>query len=569
MAARFHWPKQLHWMRYLLIWPLIGAYRRKTRTRLSWRLAGSHFATVLVSVAVICVVTILIAIVASKLATPGFDEAAAEADQVAAIVEDVNRTQSFDQAQTISLLKAIAAGAVVQNEHSDVNIHANAGRIFEDVRSVSIVSSTGIIIASSDPALTGQAIPATDPTAWSVVSEALTHPDHSDPGKLSTRRQDGTAVVGASPLRGANGEVIGAVLVDKSRSAIPRGWDLFHLLLVFIAQFGVFLLVLVGLPAIPVGIIIGIRRGRAISRPIRDLASVATHFAAGDLTARVAPIRGQDEVAGLQREFNKMADRLQSSVTDEAEQRAIAERALTANRDLIANVSHELRTPVALIRAHLEALEAEPESTEAYLRITLRETERLERLVDELFELSRLEANRMELDLAPFDAGAVVRSAVEAVAEPARREAGLTVMASVEPGDLTCTGDRLRFEQVLLNLVRNAIRYTPEGGIIMVTAGPGARGHVRIAVQDTGIGIPAADLPHVFDRFFRADRSHSRTGGGAGLGLAIAREYVAAMGGTIAVASVEDEGTTFTIELAAAAQLSAASPVSDGAASPA
>jgi two-component system sensor histidine kinase BaeS len=142
-------------------------------------------------------------------------------------------------------------------------------------------------------------------------------------------------------------------------------------------------------------------------------------------------------------------------------------------------------------------------------------------------------------------------------------------LAAVESGDLTCTVDRLRFEQALLNLVRNAIHYTTEGGVIMVTSGPSARGHVRLAVQDSGIGIPTADLPHVSDRFFRADRSYSRTGGSAGLGLAIARENVAAMGGSITVASVEDDGTTFTIELAAAAQRSAASPVSEGAVSPA
>ena len=200
-----------------------------------------------------------------------------------------------------------------------------------------------------------------------------------------------------------------------------------------------------------------------------------------------------------------------------------------------------IKTPVALIRGHLEALEADPESRNAYMRIALREADRLERLVDDLFQLTRLESHRLELDIAPFDAGFAVRSAVESLIEPARREAGLTVMANVAPGDLTCLGDRLRIEQVLLNLIRNAIHFTPEGGIILVTADRDLSGQVQITVRDTGVGIAQEHLAHVFDRFYRADESRTRSSGGAGLGLAIAKELVEAMGGTIAVESEEDE----------------------------
>ena len=179
----------------------------------------------------------------------------------------------------------------------------------------------------------------------------------------------------------------------------------------------------------------------------------------------------------------------------------------------------------------------------------MRETDRLELLVEELFELTRLEARQFELDLAPFDAGSAVRSAVESLAEPARREAGLTLTADIAESDLKALGDRMRFEQVLLNLIRNAIRFTPEGGIILLSA-ERTPGDVAITVRDTGIGIGPDDLPHVFERFYRADQSRARTSGGAGLGLAIAKEMIEAMGGSIAVESVQGEGTTFTIRSA-------------------
>jgi signal transduction histidine kinase len=269
------------------------------------------------------------------------------------------------------------------------------------------------------------------------------------------------------------------------------------------------------------------------------------------MSARVK-VEGRDEIAELQRGFNTMADLLQTTMADESEQRTLAEHALNANRELIANVSHELRTPVALIRGHLEALESDPDSREAYLRIVLRETDRLERLVEELFQLSRLEAHQLDLDIEPFDAGSAVRSAVESLVEPARREAGLTLTADVATDDLTSGGDRLRFEQVLLNLIRNAIHFTPEGGIILVSAERESGDAIKVEVRDTGIGISADELPRVFDRFYRADRSRARAGGGAGLGLAIAKELVEAMGGTIEVASVPDEGSVFTLRLPAA-----------------
>ncbi len=543
------WPPT--YLKYLFIWPIIHSYRRKTRTSLSWRLAGSHFGTVLLSVLTICIVGVTIVAIASRLALPRAAEASVEAQLVAMTVEGIREETSLSDDELTALFKGLQSGQLSYNYNQDeVTIQANAGPLFQNVRSISYVDSSGVVRASSDPELVSTSASAIDPVVSDIVGKALTDTDLSETS-LSDPRTDGEGILGTYPVHDAEGNVTGAILIDKTKQTVPEGLAFLWLVLTFAAQIGALLLVLVGVPAIPIGIFVGIRRARAISRPVFELAEAADAFAAGDLDSRVRKIRGKDELAELQRGFNGMADLLQTTLNTEAEQRTLAEHALASNRDLIANVSHELRTPVALIRGHLEALEEDPESKDAYIRIALREADRLERLVDDLFQLSRLEANRLELDIAPFDAGAAVRSAVESLVEPARREAGLTVMASVDAGDLTCRGDRLRIEQVLLNLIRNAIHFTEEGGIILVSAEKPSNNQVRITVRDTGIGIDPEHLPLLFDRFYRAEQSRGRASGGAGLGLAIAKEMVTAMGGTIAVESLPGEGTTFTIELMA------------------
>ena len=206
---------------------------------------------------------------------------------------------------------------------------------------------------------------------------------------------------------------------------------------------------------------------------------------------------------------------------------------------------------MALVRAHIEALAGEPEHLEDYTRIALRETDRLEALVNDLFQLARLESQGVALAHEPFDAGGAVREAVESLAEPARRDAGLTISTDLPPAPLSCVGDRQRLVQVIQNLVRNAVRFTPEGGIILVGAHAEAD-RVALTVRDTGLGIAPVDLPHVFDRFYRSEQSRNRSHGGAGLGLSIARQLIGAMGGEIVVDSELGEGTVFTIRLPAA-----------------
>lgn len=490
------------------------------------------------------------------------EEAANEAAIVSETLGELGWSVSDEPDAVNVLLRAMKTGAVGPNLLSaPVNILASAGEAFANISSISIVDPSLTIIASSDEAFVGQPVDVLPAEARGVVELALSGED--DFGKLSAQHAgDDPGLLGAYPLvlsgtgEGNAGPTRYAIVVDKSQQTLPdTALGAIALALSYVASIGATIAVLVGLPAIPTATIVGINRARSIAKPANDLARAAERLAAGDRSVRVW-VPGNDEIARLARAFNRMADQLQLSLHEEAAARAQAERLLAANRDLVANVSHELRTPVALIRGHLEALADDPAHLEAYSEIALRETDRLEDLVDDLFQLARVEAQGIEFEQAPFDAAGAVREAVESLAGPAKRDAGITMRAEVigPPTGYTVIGDRERLVQVIQNLLRNAVRHTPEGGIILSTVQPDpATGDVLISVRDTGEGIPEEDLERIFERFFRSDKSRSRAGGGAGLGLAIAKQFVEAMGGTIFVESTVGEGTVFTIRLPMAA----------------
>ena len=245
-----------------------------------------------------------------------------------------------------------------------------------------------------------------------------------------------------------------------------------------------------------------------------------------------------------------------------------AEESDQKRRELIVNVSHELRTPIASIRGHVdslliglerpaavEAAPAQPTELRNYLGIISRETERLGSLVDELLSLARAESGELKIALAPVAVGEVVEEVYATIAPLAKRERQIIVVRDIAPDLPLVVADRQRLGQVLLNLVRNAIAYTPTGGIVSIGLRADGSGRVALSVADTGIGIPQEDLDRIFERFYRTDASRARTSGGFGLGLAIVRDLVAAMGGEITVASTVGEGSTFTVTLRTAAQL--------------
>jgi two-component system phosphate regulon sensor histidine kinase PhoR len=224
-------------------------------------------------------------------------------------------------------------------------------------------------------------------------------------------------------------------------------------------------------------------------------------------------------------------------------------------RDFVANVSHELRTPLTAIKGYAETLLGpagdDRETARRFLTVIDRHSERLGRLIDDLLTLSDLELGRTPLRLAAVPVGPVFDDVLQILA--ARIAAGgIEVTAHVAPGTppVKADGDRLR--QVLINLVDNAIKYTPRGGTVGVRAEPVAPEAVEIAVQDTGVGIPAQALPRLTERFFRVDKARSRELGGTGLGLAIVKHIVQAHGGQLAIASVLGKGTTVRVTLPAA-----------------
>jgi two-component system OmpR family sensor kinase/two-component system sensor histidine kinase BaeS len=274
---------------------------------------------------------------------------------------------------------------------------------------------------------------------------------------------------------------------------------------------------------------------RRFAVPLADLMAAADAVAAGDLTVRVPP-HGQGQFARLAESFNHMVEALQL-----ADQQ---------RRDLTADVAHELRTPLQIIQGNLEGmLDGVYEPSENHLSGTLDETRSLARLVDDLRTLSLAEAGQLPLVWEQVDLTellADIQTSFSGQAEAAGIE--LRVETEGEPSGLTVTADVGRLDQVLSNLVANALRYTPAGGAITLHAEPAAD-DVRLTVQDTGEGIAPEDLPFVFERFWRADPSRSPFSGGSGLGLAIARELVLAHGGRIDVHSEVGQGTTFTIHL--------------------
>lgn len=271
-------------------------------------------------------------------------------------------------------------------------------------------------------------------------------------------------------------------------------------------------------------------------------------LAAGDYAARVA-VEGGGEVAELAARVNDLAERLAGS---EAQRNLLEEE----RRSLTAAISHDLRTPLASIRAMVEALDDEmvsdPAEARRYYAASRHEVEHLSRMIDDLFELAQIDAGALRLEKQPLALQEIAAEVVEAMqAQALRAGVSLTLAVEGEPPPVPLDGSRI--EAALANLLRNALRHTPAGGRIevSVTAEPEM---VRVSVADSGEGIDPADLPHIWERFYRARRLRRAARGnrgdrGAGLGLAIVRGTVEAHGGAVEVSSIPGAGAAFTLRL--------------------
>jgi two-component system sensor histidine kinase BaeS len=270
-----------------------------------------------------------------------------------------------------------------------------------------------------------------------------------------------------------------------------------------------------------------------VTRPLRDIQRASHLLAAGDLTARV-PISTKDELSQVADSFNQMAGQLEN------QQRL--------RKQMIADIAHELRTPISVFQGTLEGMldgVLKPEPSE--LRDLHAETRRLARLVEELRTLSLAEAGQLRLKRQPVDLGELSTTLVQRLS-PLAQTREVDIETEIKEGLPLVSVDADRIVQVLTNLLDNALRYTPAGGQVTVRVSR-VNGQVQMSVEDEGPGIPEEQLPYVFERFWRGDRSRSRDSGGSGLGLAIARQLVELHGGTISATSTMGKGSTFWIAL--------------------
>lgn len=295
-----------------------------------------------------------------------------------------------------------------------------------------------------------------------------------------------------------------------------------------------------------IAMILGYFLSSTVTERVNLLKDAAEKVAQGELDTRV-PVNGRDEVASLSRTFNQMAEQLQAADQKQRELESL-------RRDLITWASHDLQTPLTSMRAILEALSDgivdEPEMVKRYLATAQRDVMSLSALIDDLFQMSQLDAGGFPLHRAQASLSDLLSDTLESFSQLAKQQE-ITLEGSVDSDVDPVFMDTQAIGRVLNNLISNALRHTPRQGRVSVWVRPRrASTGVEVTVSDTGEGIRAQDIPHIFERFYRGDSSRSRKhGSGAGLGLAIARGIVRAHGGDIEVESEVGKGTHFTFHL--------------------
>ncbi len=307
------------------------------------------------------------------------------------------------------------------------------------------------------------------------------------------------------------------------------------------------LLAITALGAIVTTLIVSAYLAARFTRPLRRLGEATRRLGAGDLSGRVPAAELESsyaEVAELARQFNVMADRLEELIE-------LIRRDRDRSRDFLADVSHELRTPLAALQMNTELLQGpagtDPATRAEFLATSRQQIDRMDWLAHNLLELSKLESGLLRLDLRPDDLRSTVESAFEQAA-PAARRRGVAMELRLAPSPVRVHHDPQRIGQVVANLLGNAIKFTQRGGSVVVTLEPHRDG-ARLEVRDTGVGIDASEIPHIFDRFYRGSRANEARGSGSGLGLAIVKSIVDMHGGRISVESGVGTGTTFVVIL--------------------
>ncbi len=383
------------------------------------------------------------------------------------------------------------------------------------------------------------------------LGQALQGNDGTEKQLQATSSPDGdtsSAMYTCEPIRDngqSNGQIIGALLLVKSdytngpgsmNGPAPYG---------FMNNVTKAILIAGGIIALVVAFF-SLMLARSLTNPLRSLTNAAEKMQSGDYAQRVVPPTSEDEIEHLSLAFNAMAGKIESDVTELRRQELL-------RRDMIANIAHDMLTPLTAVQGFSEAL-ADDVITDSKVRqetaqLIGREVQRLRRLVSDMQQMTSLEAGRLHFDFAPLNMSELVNETV-AVIEFECEQVGITVQNEMPPTTPLVRADGDRITQVLLNLLDNARRHTPAGGTITIGAKPEEQ-FLAVWVSDTGTGIDPADLPYIFERFYRAD--HSRTGatGGSGLGLSIVKAIITAHGGAIHAESQPGQGTRiqFTLPL--------------------
>jgi signal transduction histidine kinase len=323
----------------------------------------------------------------------------------------------------------------------------------------------------------------------------------------------------------ANGETVGQLVDSADNFPYRRNLILLVGLLFPFGFIGFFLSLLT--------IFIGVLLVQRLVNPLAEVIATAQDVANGKLNARVA-VSGPQDLRALNESFNEMAVALEHNDRQ--------------RREMLADVAHELRTPLSVIRGRLEGIVdgVYPENG-PQVSMALEQTYALQRLVDDLRLLTLAETRQLPFDKRIVNVGNSMERVLEMFSAEAE-EKNISLSFPEKDGDLSVSVDPQRFEQVLSNLIGNSLRYVPEGGRVWIAANGTADG-VRITVNDNGAGVPAEDLPFIFNRFWRKEKSRARASGGTGLGLAIAKQLIEAQGGTIEARSLPEGGLQVMITL--------------------
>jgi signal transduction histidine kinase len=514
------------------------------RGRLRWQLTLSHLAAIACTLVSMIAAVVLIAghFIASQPDT-GAREPLQDARSVAGVISGLV-THNADPDELNAVLRALASGDL-RATFSFGPTNVGRGESFQvglhDIAYLVVLGADGNVLGSSDPA--GAAFAPPERTDW---QRAL------DTRDVVSLTGDGPVALGSASIVDDSGRTVGAVVVAKSAVAPATSGNRLDLLrgLAIFGAASVVALITASLFAVASSSLVAYLLSRSLVRRLERLQQAAASIASGDLTQRVE-VDSSDEVGQLGRQFNAMAADLERTLRELRAERDRVAGLLEQRRELVANASHELRTPLATVRGYVESALGRTVGVPADLKRDLetieREIARLQQLIEDLFAIAQTELGKLTLRLEPTDVGAVVQRMVSTSAPLAWRQRRVQVLAESSPGLPMAIADQQRLEQVLSNLLSNALRHTPPGGLVAFGLASDD-GSVRIEVRDTGEGIDPEDLPHVLERFFRG---RNDDGAGAGLGLALVAELSEAMGGEVRVHSTPGQGSCFEVRLKA------------------